>query len=259
VRIELWRRDGGVRGGQRIGCIIPAYNEAKAIGLVLGDVPSWVDRIVVADNGSADGTGDVARRAGAQVVRIEERGYGAACLGGLAALPESDIVVFLDGDYSDYPDEMQMLVDPIVAGRAAMVIGSRVVGEAEAGALTPQQRFGNWLATRLVLMIWGVPYTDLGPFRAIRRVALDELGMCDRTFGWTVEMQIKAAQRGLATIERPVRYRKRIGKSKISGTVQGSVKAGLRILSLIAREALFSPRRFGLRPLALSSIKADRH
>jgi glycosyltransferase involved in cell wall biosynthesis len=259
MRNELWRRDGGVRGGQRIGCIIPAYNEAKAIGSVLGDVPSWVDCIVVADNGSADGTGDVAGRAGAQVVRIEERGYGAACLGGLAALPESDIVVFLDGDYSDYPDEMQMLVDPIVAGRAAMVIGSRVAGEAEAGALTPQQRFGNWLATHLVRMIWGVPYTDLGPFRAIRRVALDELGMGDRTFGWTVEMQIKAAQRGLATMERPVRYRKRIGTSKISGTVQGSLKAGVRILSLIAREALFGPRRVALRPLALSPLKADQH
>lgn len=226
-----------------IGCIIPAYNEAAAIGKVLADVPDWVDCTIVVDNGSSDATAEAARKAGAQVVRVDERGYGAACLGGIAALPETDVIVFLDGDYSDYPEEMHTLVDPIVAGRADLVIGSRVLGEAEAGALTPQQRFGNWLATRLVHTFWAVPYTDLGPFRAIRSSAFAALGMADRTFGWTVEMQIKAAQRGFATLERPVRYRRRIGTSKISGTVQGTVRAGTRILSLIGREALFGPGR----------------
>ncbi len=230
-----------MRGGLRIGCIIPAYNESAAIGRVVREVPYWVDSVVVVDNGSSDGTGDVARGAGARVVRVEERGYGAACLGGVAVLGETDIIVFLDGDYSDYPEDMHTLVDPIVAGRADLVIGSRVLGKAEAGALTPQQRFGNWLATRLVYMIWTVPYTDLGPFRAIRYGAYQALGMADRTFGWTVEMQIKAAQRRFATLERPVRYRRRIGVSKISGTVQGTVRAGGRILSLIAREALLGP------------------
>ncbi|MGD9670803.1 MAG: glycosyltransferase family 2 protein [Hyphomicrobiaceae bacterium] len=227
-----------MRGGLRVGCIIPAFNEEKAIGSVLAALPAWVDDVVVADNGSIDSTADVARSVGATVVRVDERGYGAACLGGLAALSAADVIVFLDGDYSDHPEQMHMLVDPIVSGRADMVVGSRVAGEAEAGALTPQQRFGNWLATRLVWCIWSVSYTDLGPFRAIRRVALQQLGMADRTFGWTVEMQIKAAQRGLVTMERPVRYRRRIGTSKISGTLQGTLRAGVRILALIAREAL---------------------
>ncbi|MCB1515666.1 MAG: glycosyltransferase family 2 protein [Hyphomicrobiaceae bacterium] len=231
-----------MRGGQRISCVIPAYNEERAIAAVLSGVPAWVDRIVVADNGSVDGTAEVARAGGAHVVPVPERGYGSACLGGLAVLPETDIVVFLDGDYSDHPQEMHTLVDPIIAGRADLVIGSRVLGEVEAGALTPQQRFGNWLATRLVRAIWSVTYTDLGPFRAIRRAALDGLRMSDRTFGWTVEMQIKAAQSGLVSLERPVSYRRRIGQSKISGTIGGSVRAGTRILSLIAREALWGPR-----------------
>lgn len=227
-----------MRGGLRIGCIIPAYNEERAIGLVVGALPAWVDCVVVADNGSTDTTGEVARSMGASVVRVEERGYGAACLGGLARVSGVDVIVFLDGDYSDHPEQMHILVDPIVAGRADMVIGSRVMGEAEAGALTPQQRFGNWLATRLVWWIWSVQYTDLGPFRAIRAEALQRLGMADRTFGWTVEMQIKAAQRGLVSLERPVSYRRRIGISKISGTLQGTVRAGVRILTLIAREAI---------------------
>ena len=229
-----------MRGGLRIGCIIPAYNEASAIGQVIGDIPRWVDCTVVADNGSSDGTGDVAREFGARVVRVAERGYGAACLGGIDVLAQEsiDVIVFLDGDYSDYGQEMHVLVDPIVAGQAELVIGSRVLGRAEAGALTPQQRFGNWLATALVRQIWRVAYTDLGPFRAIRRDAFERLHMQDRTFGWTVEMQIKATQRGLRAIERPVSYRRRIGTSKISGTISGTVRAGVRILSLIAREAV---------------------
>ncbi len=227
-----------MRGGLRIGCIIPALNEEAAIGQVVAAVPRWVDSIVVVDNGSTDATAARAGEAGAAVVRQRERGYGAACLAGMAALPATDVVVFLDGDYSDFPEEMHTLVDPIVARRADLVIGSRVAGNAEPGALTPQQQFGNWLATRLVQAIWSVAYTDLGPFRAIRRASLDALGMADRTFGWTVEMQIKAARDGLAALEVPVRYRRRIGVSKISGTLKGTVLAGTRILSLIAREAV---------------------
>ena len=227
-----------MRGGQSIGCIIPALNEAAGIARVLAALPVWVDHVVVADNGSTDGTADVARAAGATVAVVHTRGYGAACLGGLSNLPAVDVIVFLDGDYSDFPEQMDTLVDPIVAGRADLVIGSRSLGGAEHGALTPQQRFGNWLATRLVRAFWGVRYTDLGPFRAIARSALMRLGMDDRSFGWTVEMQIKAARQGLAALERPVRYRRRIGTSKISGTVQGTLRAGTKILWLIAREAV---------------------
>lgn len=227
-----------MRAGSTIGCIIPALNEEEAIGKVVAAVPRWVDTIVVVDNGSGDRTAARALAAGARVVVERERGYGAACLAGLAALPSVEVVVFLDGDYSDYPEEMHTLVDPIVAGRADIVVGSRVLGGAEAGSLTPQQRFGNWLATRLVQAIWGVSYSDLGPFRAIRRSSLDELDMADRTYGWTVEMQIKAARHRLRASEVPVRYRRRIGVSKISGTLKGTLLAGTKILSLIAREAV---------------------
>lgn len=227
-----------MRDGQRVGCIIPALDEEAAIGQVVAAVPGWVDVVVVADNGSRDRTAERARAAGAVVVTERERGYGAACLAGMAALPEVDIVVFVDGDYSDFPEDMYTLVDPIVARGFDMVIGSRVTGAVERGALTPQQRFGNWLATRLIRALWGVAYTDLGPFRAIRRTSLDRLAMSDRTYGWTVEMQIKAARLGLQALEVPARYRCRIGTSKISGTLRGSVLAGTKILSIIGREAL---------------------
>lgn len=227
-----------MRDGQRVGCIIPALDEEDAIGKVVAAVPGWVDAIVVVDNGSRDRTAEQARAAGAVVVAERERGYGAACLAGMAALPEVDIVVFVDGDYSDFPEDMHMLVDPIAAGGIDMVIGSRVAGDVERGALTPQQRFGNWLATRLIRGIWGVAYSDLGPFRAIRKSGLDRLAMADRTFGWTVEMQIKAARLGMRSIEVPARYRRRIGVSKISGTVRGTVLAGTKILAIIGREAL---------------------
>ena len=230
-----------MRKGKRIAVVIPALNEERSIAHVLAEVPRWVDRIVVADNGSSDRTGDVARAGGAHVVVETQRGYGAACLKGLAAVGEADIIVFLDGDYSDYPEEMETLVDPIVAGQADLVIGSRVRGVREAGALTPQQRFGNWLATRLIHLIWGERYTDLGPFRAIRAESLASLGMSDRTYGWTVEMQIKAAIARLAALEVPVRYRRRIGASKVSGTLKGTLKAGCKILSLIGRYALSPP------------------
>ena len=227
-----------MRAGLRIGCIIPALDEEAAIARVVGAVPDWVDCVIVVDNGSRDATAERARAAGAVVVAENERGYGAACLRGIAALPLVDVVVFVDGDNSDHPEDMHTLIDPIAAGTADFVVGSRVAGRAEKGALTPQQRFGNWLATRLIRAIWGVPWSDLGPFRAIRRDALDRLGMADRTFGWTVEMQIKAARAGLRAREVPVRYRRRIGISKISGTLRGSVLAGTRILSIIGREAL---------------------
>ncbi len=223
-----------MRAGQRIAVVIPALNEAQAIGRVLADIPEWVDRIVVADNGSTDGTGDKARSAGAMVVREPRRGYGAACLAALAAIGDADIVVFVDADYSDHPEEMALLIDPIAEGRADMVIGSRVLGRSEPGALTLQQRFGNALATWLIHVIWGPRYTDLGPFRAISGPALRRLGMADQTYGWTVEMQVKSAILGLRGLEVPVRYRRRIGTSKISGTVSGTLRAGYKILSMIA-------------------------
>jgi glycosyltransferase involved in cell wall biosynthesis len=201
-------------------------------------IPKWVDEIVVADNGSSDRTAEIAERAGAHVVHERERGYGAACQAGIGALRAADIVVFLDGDRSDDPGEMVALVDPIAEDRADCVIGSRVTGNAARGALTPQQRFGNWLACRLILLFWGARFTDLGPFRAIRRHTLQALNMTDRKFGWTVEMQIKAARAGVKTLEVPMSYQPRVGVSKISGTLAGSVKAGAGILGVIARSAL---------------------
>ena len=197
-----------------------------------------VTQIVVVDNGSTDATPIRAEQAGAQVVSEPRRGYGQACLTGLAAI-DADIVVFLDGDYSDYPNEMRALLRPIIAGEADLVIGSRTRGHSERGALLPQQRFGNALATFLIRMLCGVSYTDLGPFRAIRADALRRLRMQDRDYGWTVEMQIKAARLGLRIVEVPVRYRKRIGQSKVSGTLKGSVLAGYKIIWSILRYSRF--------------------
>ena len=221
----------------RVSVIIPAHNEARAIGLVLTEIPPGLaQEVVVVDNNSTDDTGAVARAHGATVVREPRPGYGYACLAGMAhvfARPESeqpDIVVFLDGDHSDYPAQMPELLAPLLAGAADMVIGSRALGERERGALLPQQRFGNWLATRLLRLRYGGQFTDLGPFRAILAPALLGLGMKDKTYGWTVEMQIKAARQGLRTVEVPVRYRRRIGTSKVSGTVRGTIGAGYKIL-----------------------------
>lgn len=220
--------------GHRIGVVIPALNEEQGITRVLRDIPSWVDEIVVADNGSTDGTVTVSQAAGARAVIELERGYGAACQKGLSALGDASIVVFLDADYSDNPLEMRFLVEPIASGSADLVIGSRVAGHAEKGALLPQQRFGNWLACLLMRHLFKTSYTDLGPFRAIRRESLDRLAMRDRAFGWTVEMQIKAALSGLRISEVPVSYRCRVGVSKISGTVKGTILAGITILRTIA-------------------------
>jgi len=232
-----------MREGKRIGVVIPALNEEQAIARVVGDIPDWVDRIVVADNGSTDRTAALAGAAGAVVVSEPAPGYGAACLKGIAAQQDCDIIVFMDGDHSDHGDDMQLLVDPVVAGDCDMVIGSRVLGEREAGSLTPQQRFGNWLATRLIRLFWGVAYTDLGPFRAIGRPALERLAMADRDYGWTVEMQVKAAEHDLRVQEVPVRYRRRIGVSKVSGTLRGTIMAGFKILWVIARHAIALRRR----------------
>jgi len=226
-----------MRHGKKIGVVIPALNEEQAIGRVIADVPAWVDEIVVVDNGSHDGTARAARTAGAYVVAEAERGYGAACQAGIRALRAPDIIVFLDGDYSDRPQEMASLIDPIAAGEADFVVGSRVRGKRGPGALTPQQRFGNWLACRLIRRIWGTACSDLGPFRAIRTDALRALDVRDRAYGWTVEMQLKAAESGLKYLEVPVCYRARIGVSKISGTLRGSLLAGVTILTVIARAA----------------------
>ncbi len=228
-----------------IACLIPALNERDSIGKVIAGLPASVSRVIVADNGSTDGTPDVATAAGAEVVFENRRGYGSACLRGIAHLRARppDVLVFMDGDFSDYPDEMPALVDPIMRGDVDLVIGSRVRGQREPGALLPQAIFGNWLATSLIGWLFGFRYTDLGPFRAIRFERLLDLEMDDRDFGWTVQMQVRALVRGLRVHEVPVRYRRRIGESKISGTVTGSVKAGTVILRTIWREWRLARRR----------------
>ncbi len=222
--------------GPRISVIIPAFNEQEGIVSVLGDIPKGlVSEVIVVDNGSTDRTAQVAEEAGARVVREARRGYGFACLAGIASADRPDLFVFLDGDYSDHPDEMPLLLAPILRGEADLVIGSRMLGRRERGALLPQARFGNWLATRLIRLLFGVRFTDLGPFRVVTRGALERMGMRDTTFGWTVEMQVKAARLGLRAVEVPVRYRRRVGVSKITGTVSGTVRAGYKILYTIFR------------------------
>jgi glycosyltransferase involved in cell wall biosynthesis len=230
--------------------VIPALNEERSVGLVISELKAIARKanlpihIIVSDNGSSDATASVARQAGALVVYEAERGYGAACLRALAHLPaETEIVLFIDADYSDFPEEFPLLVRPIADGRADLVIGSRTAPGAvrERGSLTIQQRFGNWLATLLIRLLYGVRYTDLGPFRAISVRALKALALSDRNFGWTVEMQIKAARLRLRIEEVPVSYRRRIGISKISGTVKGTVMAGIVILRTIFREYFRKP------------------
>lgn len=222
-----------------VSVIIPAFNEAESIGKVIADIPkTCVGEIIVVDNGSIDRTAEVARAAGARVVRETRKGYGYACLAGIAVLNAPEIVVFLDGDYSDFPSEMPLLIQPILAGEVEMVIGSRIRGAREKGALLPQARFGNAFATFLIRLLFHVRYSDLGPFRAIRYEQLLAMDMQDKTFGWTVEMQVKAAKMGLRVCEVPVSYRKRIGQSKITGTVRGTILAGYKILTTILRYGL---------------------
>lgn len=221
-----------------IRVIIPAFNEARSIGHVIGDIPdALVNEIIVVNNASKDETMLRAEQAGATVLDEPRRGYGQACLRGLEYLKEldtqPDIVVFLDADYSDSPDEMDVVVRPIMKDQADLVIGSRALGESEKGAMQPQQIFGNWLATRMIKLFYGVRFSDLGPFRAIRFDKLMQIDMQDKTFGWTVEMQVKAAKHGLSVTEVPVSYKKRIGVSKISGTISGTIKAGYKIIYTI--------------------------
>ena len=217
-----------------VDVIIPAYNEEKSVASVIADIPKNVVRhIIVCNNASTDDTGKVARDAGAIVVNQPIKGYGNACLKGLEYVEQleqkPEIVVFLDADYSDHPDELPDVLKPISQGYD-LVIGSRALGNMEDGAMMPQQVFGNWLATNLIKLIYRYEFTDLGPFRAISYAALCKLKMEDKTFGWTVEMQVKAAKQKLKCIEVPVKYRKRIGVSKVSGTIKGTILAGHKIL-----------------------------
>ena len=220
-----------------IDVIIPAYNEEDSIALVVNELPRELVRdIIVCNNNSRDRTGEVAEAAGAVVVEESRAGYGSACLKGMAYVanrPKAewpDVVVFIDGDHSDYPEQLPELVAPIINDSVDLVIGSRATGELEPGSMQPQQIFGNWLATSLIKLFYGITFTDLGPFRAIRYDALRNLRMTDPDFGWTVEMQVRAAKAGLVCREVPVRYRKRIGESKISGTLRGTLLAGHKIL-----------------------------
>jgi glycosyltransferase involved in cell wall biosynthesis len=225
-----------------ITVIIPAYNEEKSIAKVIQDIPAGlVAEVIVVDNNSGDDTFGAATRAGARVIKEPRQGYGQACLTGIAlalakpAAQKPDIIVFLDGDYSDHPEQMPLLVAPLLAGQADLVIGSRALGKRQKGAMLPQQIFGNWLATTLLRLFYGVRFTDLGPFRAIKTDHLVALQMQDRTYGWTVEMQLKAAKQKMRCVEVPVDYRKRIGFSKISGTLKGTLLAGYKIILTIFR------------------------
>jgi glycosyltransferase involved in cell wall biosynthesis len=221
----------------KIAVIIPAFNEAHSIGQVVAALPKKVDQIIVADNASTDATAKIAREHGAVVVHEKKKGYGYACLKGMAFLEDDppEIVVFLDGDNSDYPEDLETLVDPILKEAVVFSLGARDKKLRERGALTPQQVFGNGLACFLMRWLYKSRFTDLGPFRAIRWETLQSLEMQDKTYGWTVEMQLKILRRKLPYIEIPVRYRKRIGVSKVSGTVQGTLMAGYKIITWIGK------------------------
>jgi glycosyltransferase involved in cell wall biosynthesis len=217
--------------------VIPAVDEEEAIGLVVREVPATVSEVVVVDNGSRDRTAEAARAAGARVVQETRRGYGQACLAGIAAAPEADVFVFLDGDHSDYPGQAVDVLAPILSGEADLVIGSRQLGHRERGSHPWHAILGTRACVGLMNLLIGTRATDLGPFRAISAVALRRLDMQDRNFGWTVEMQVKAARAGLRVREVPVDYRPRIGRSKVSGTVSGTLGAGAKILGTILRHA----------------------
>jgi len=225
---------------RKIVVIIPAFNEEDSVGKVIKDIPrDIVDEIIVVNNNSTDQTAKNASKAGAILIHQTLQGYGNACLKGLEYIEQNqlnpDIIVFLDADYSDYPEEIKQLVEPLYTDEIDMVIGSRALGEREKGAMMPQQIFGNWLATLLIRYLYKVSYSDLGPFRAIKYDKLVSLKMCDKNYGWTVEMQIKAAKMKYHIAEIPVKYRKRIGQSKVSGTFKGTLGAGYKIISTIIK------------------------
>lgn len=225
-----------------IKVIIPAYNEADSIGAVIKEIPDSVSEIIVVNNNSTDATVINAENAGATVLTENRKGYGYACLKGMEYIAKQsnspDIIVFIDGDYSDYPEELTKIVAPILNEDKDFVIGSRVKRLREEGSMTPQQIFGNWLATFLMKLLFGATFTDLGPFRAIKYRKLLELQMEDKTYGWTVEMQLKALKKKLSYTEVPVHYKKRIGISKVSGTVKGSIFAGVKILAWIFKYSI---------------------
>ena len=220
-----------------IKVIIPAYNEQDSIAHVIKDIPKIVDEIVVISNNSTDNTEMNAKNAGATVLSESKKGYGFACLKGMHYISKQakkpDIIVFLDGDYSDYPEQLTEIIAPILKDNIDFVVGARVKELREAGSMTPQQVFGNWLATFLMKLFFGAKFTDLGPFRAIKYNQLVSLEMQDKTYGWTVEMQLKALKQKLTYVEIPLKYRNRIGVSKVSGTVKGSIFAGIKILGWI--------------------------
>ncbi len=222
---------------KNIVVIIPAYNEEKAIGEVINEIPKLVSEVIVVSNHSTDNTVAVAQKAGATVLTEDKKGYGYACLKGLDYLSKKslkpDIVVFLDGDYSDYPAELEILIQPIIEQDVDFVIGARVPQLREKNAMTPQQIFGNWLATWLMSVFFRATFTDLGPFRAIKYQKLLALNMEDQTYGWTVEMQLKVLKQKMTYIEIPVHYKNRIGVSKVSGTVKGTIMAGIKIIGWI--------------------------
>jgi len=227
-----------------IKVIIPAYNEEASIANVIKDIPSAVDEVIVVSNTSTDNTEQNAKDAGATVLREENKGYGWACLKGMSYIAEqttkADIIVFLDGDYSDYPEELEKIIAPIIQNDIDFVIGARTKDLREQGSMTGPQIFGNWLATGLMKLLFKSTFTDLGPFRAIKYEKLLELNMEDKTYGWTVEMQLKALKKGLKYKEIPVHYRNRIGVSKVSGTVKGAIFAGIKILGWIFKYSLKS-------------------
>jgi glycosyltransferase involved in cell wall biosynthesis len=242
----------------RVSVIIPTRNEAQAIGRVLADVPrNLVNEVIVVDNYSSDGTPEIAARIGARVISETRRGYGRACLTGLAAADAPDVVVFLDGDYSDRPAELPLLLAPIAEGHADITIGSRLAGPRIPGALPWHALFGNWLAASLIRNLFRLRITDLGPFRAVRADALCAIELEETTYGWAVELIIKGAIRGLRIVEVPVSYYPRIGRSKISGTFRGTVGAAWFILSLIARYH-FQRRRIGTRQPVCASLSKRR-
>jgi len=225
-----------------IKVIIPAYNEQDSIASVITEIPSVVSEVLVINNNSSDNTVSVAENAGATVLTETKKGYGYACLKGMEYIASQnekpDIIVFLDGDYSDYPEELTKIIAPILHENIDLVIGARVPGFREKDSVTPQQIFGNWLACSLMKLFFKAKFTDLGPFRAIKYDKLLALNMTDKTYGWTVEMQLKALKQQFSYIEVPVRYKKRIGVSKVSGTIKGSIFAGVKILTWIFKYSL---------------------